>query len=233
MGTYASIRSRIEGRVIDLPSFVTAEVPTLINSAIKILQDQHNFKVMETLMSAQQTTEDTRVLTTLPAAWKEANGDPYYITDLGDTYFLSFAGTRQGVVAEYTNDDEGSPRSLLISEPTDTGAANIEVYPLPDGNSDYDNGEYRVYIPYYRYTAALSADADTNWFTVNAEEYIVEKATALAFMLDWDYESAAVWHQSAENWKKDIVKRDKMARLVGFDTLVPHYKGANTPRVRF
>lgn len=233
MGTYGSIQDRVQGRVIDLPTFVNSEVPTLVNSAIKILQDQHNFKVMETLMSAQQTTVSTRVLTTLPSAFKEFNGDPYYITDLGDTYFLSVAGTRQGLTAEYANDDAGRPRSLFISEPTDTGAANLEVYPLPDGNSDYDNGEYRIYIPYYRYLTALSADADTNWFTVNAEEYIVEKATSLAFMLDWDYDSAALWGQAAEGWKKDIVKRDKMQRLVGFDTLVPHYRGANSPRVRF
>lgn len=232
MGTYLAIQNRVEGRVIDLPSFVSSEVPTLINSAIRHLQNAHNFKVMEALLE-RTTTADSSSLGSVPSNFKEFRGRPYYLTEAGDTEFMEIAASRQAVQGAVNTLDIGSPYFILEAEPTtELNARALEVYPIPDGNSDQSDGEYRVKMPYWKYLADLSADGDTNWFTQNAEEYIVDKATALGFGLDWDYQSEAVWTQKSENWKKDVIKADKLARLGGVDTLVPHWRGARSPLIR-
>jgi hypothetical protein len=67
---------------------------------------------------------------------------------------------------------------------------------------------------------------------VNAENYIVDKATGEAFALDWDFDKMALFLQKAENWKKDIINRDKTEQLMGVDILVPSYQGVRSARVR-
>jgi hypothetical protein len=119
----------------------------------------------------------------------------------------------------------GPPSVILRGEPTDElGATNFEVYPLPDGLSLYSNtdaGEYRIVIPYWKYLTVLSAGGDQNWFTNNAEEYIRFDAASQAFFADHDEERGTLWKQRASEQFKDILYRDKLLRLSGFDTLVP------------
>lgn len=234
MTTYAQLQTAVEGRVIDLPTFVSTAVPGLINSALLEIQQGHNFRVMEAILNAQQTVvADGHELADLPDRFKEFRGDPYLITDAGDVKWLSIAAERQSVVGEFAADFEGEPKLLLVGEPSDdAGTAIIEVHPLPDGLSDYTNGEYRIYIPYWRYVTPLTADGDTNWFTENAKEYLEDRATALGFQLDHDYDSMALWTQTAEEWKRKVIKTDKLMRLGGVSTLVPHWRGVNSPLVR-
>ena len=51
MATYGAIQTRVQQIIIDLPSSVTAQVPTLVKEAVRSLQVKHNFKVMEALSS--------------------------------------------------------------------------------------------------------------------------------------------------------------------------------------
>ena len=221
MGTLATITTRVQTRIIDTPTAIQDEVTGLINAAMHKLQTKHNFKVMETLLAAS-TTVDTRVLTTLPSDFKEWRGKPYYVRDEGDRQRMVWAAARGDLTSYIDEDDDSFPMVLLVSEPTDTGAANIEVWPLPDGNSDYDDGEYRIKMPYYRYLPALAADGDTNWFTVNAEDWLVNQAVAEGFFLDWDEERATVWAQRAQLELSEVIGRDKKYRLSTVETLVPH-----------
>lgn len=233
MSTYAEIQDRVSGNIIDLPTFVTNEVPKLINSAMVSLQKAHNFKVMEGLVSAEETAADDPVLMALPARFKEWRGKPWYVADSGTTHIMSIAPTRESIIKSFSADRTGPPQYLLLAEPVDanTETPTLSVFPIPDGGSDWGNGEYRIYIPYWKYLAPLSADADTNWFTVNAEDYLVEKATSLGFQRDHNYDAMAIWAQTAEMWKKEIIKADKLLRLSGVETLVSHWEGVNVPKV--
>lgn len=237
MATFAELQTRVERNVIDLPSTVAAAIPQLINSAMKTIQTKHNFKVMETLLPAT-TVLNTRVLVATPANWKEPHGDPWYVEDAtGTKHRITWAPSREGFVGVpwWTVDDEQTsfPKFLLQSEPTnDAGGSNIEVWPLPDGASDYSNGEYRVVIPYFRYVAALTGDSSTNWFTVNADQYLEFEATQQAFAIDWDEDRMAIWAQKAKMIYDEILRRDKYFRIAGVRNIVPHWRGANAPMLR-
>jgi len=226
MATFAEIRARVERRVIDLPAATAAEVPILINAAIRKVQSKHNWRVMEAELSTV-TVLDQRLLAAIPADWKEQRGTPYGVDNLGGNWALSYAANRNAILTRLNTDSDGRPVFLLQAEPTDiNGATNLEVWPLPDGISDYPDGEYRVYIPYWRWLPKLVSEGDSNWFTDNLEEFIVYHAAKDAFGVDWDEERMAVWAQAAAGEYADVLAQDKKSRLAGFDTLVPVWKGA-------
>ncbi len=227
MPTFQTLQDRVTRRVIDLPASVVTEVPDLINKALRTLQEQHNFRVMETETAQLTTTIATRPLSAaVPANFKEFRGRPYLVRDDGATRDLLLAANRTAVLDRFSlNDpnDKGEPRVLLEPEPTDdTGARTLHVYPFPDGLSDWTGGEYRVVVPYWRYVAALSDGADENWFTTNAEWYLVFAATAEAFYLDWDEARGQLWATRAGDFAPDgrgvgefarVLRQDKLARL--------------------
>lgn len=232
--TFATIKARVLLRVIDAPTAVQTEVPTLINEAMRTLQSRHNFKVMEKIASFT-TVEGIRTLGAMPSDFKEFRGEPWSEAFLGAIWPMTVAANVEGTIIGFTGFDPldtGRPRVLVDSEaPGDDGSRNWEIYPLADGNSDYVNGEYRIKVPYWRYLPALVADAATNWFTTNAEEYLVFKATAEAFALDWDFQSMAVWETKADVKFKEVVRADKLYRMSAVRDFVPFQSG-NDPRLR-
>ena len=205
------------------------EVPSLINIALRKLQtEEHNFKTMETLLQAV-TVVGTRILAAVPANWKEFNGRPWRIdddeADGGTRISLAVAADRGDILPLIGNLEDGGPLALLLSEPNDEGAANIEVWPLPDGLSLFGDGEYRITVPYYRILPALVNPTDTNWFTTNAEEYLVSWATSEAFAIDWDEERVVFWAQKAATDKAAAIAADNRIRVAGMTNWVPHWKG--------
>lgn len=234
MATFSELQTRVERRLIDLPSAVSAEVPTLINEAIRSLEEDHDFKVMETESQTFTTTSGSHTLGDVPSDFKKMRGLPFVVHNDGSIRRIGSPYHRTAVERVYTRGDTdftGPPQFVLDAEPDDTGDRDFEVYPYPDGNSDYSGGEYRIVVPYWRYLPDLSADADTNWFTVNAEKYIVRKATAEGFFLDWDEEHGTIWEAKASDEARRVIKVDKLYRLGGVTTLAIH-KGAKAPRLR-
>ncbi len=233
MADFAALQTRVKRRVIDLPASIVAEVPDLINEAIRELEDFHNFRVMRTSVDAT-TGEGTRKLVTTPANFKSFRGRPYFTSDLGIVTEMTIAPNIQAALKKFgvgSADDRGTPRVVLIGEETEAGGADIDVYPLPNGLSDYSDGDYRVTVPYWRYLTALSADADTNWFTVNAIPWILHKATAEGFALNWDVAREAQWLARAQASRAAVVSLDKRIWLGGLNTLVP-YRGASEAKIR-
>jgi hypothetical protein len=232
--TLALIRARVEVALIDLPTAVSDAVDKLINVAHRDLQDRHNFWVMRATED-YTTVLETRSLGATPDDFKEFRDVPFWTYDEdGKAKEMTTVVSQRGPLGAINEDDTGYPLLLAQSEPSSTlGASNMHVYPLPDGLSDYDDGEYRITMPYWKYLPALTADGSTDWFTVNAEEYIYKRALAEGFALDWDEEREALWLQKAENEFKKIVKKDRMRKLVGMNTLVPHWQGANNPLIRW
>lgn len=233
---------------------VQAEVPTLINEAQDALGAIHNWNCMKA--EAQFITNHTQtfpqILGQIPSNWKEPRGNPYWVAQQGYTREIDWNPNRTMMYRSWAPFDPfsvGPPRQLLLGEPQNAtipdpdnpdlqaNDLNIEVYPRPDGLSDWNiapGGEYRVNIPYWRNIPALVAATDTNWFTINATAFLVDFATCRAFMLDWDEARANFWYAQAwgpkfdganqntcGGWARIALNRDKSISYAPAKTLTP------------
>lgn len=227
MATFTELQTIVQTQVIDLPTAVRSAIPRLVVQAIKDIQAQHNFRCMSTLLEVTTDVESVdHFLIARPANWKEANGTPYFFPALGTARPMLWASDRRAVSLDFADDDDGQPAYLAIGEPDDDDNADILLWPVPDGTSDYDDGEYRVRIPYYRYLPDLSAASDSNWFTVNCVDYITWQAAGSAFMMDWGNDQAAAAFQLASGYRAAAIKRDRSQRFQGATTLAINTNGA-------
>lgn len=254
MATFAELQTRVTRRIIDLPSAIVAEVPSLINTALMQLQTKHNFKVMEAQINAvtvKLTQGLVTPITLLPIllpnltytypAFKSFRGEPFGLraTD-GKLIPMQHTESNRVLFGPYgfqnvTNPTIGIPRLVYAQiSADDFNTRSFVVSPVPDGNSDYSDGEYRIFIPYWRYLAPLVNAGDHNWFTDDnsGEEYIVKAAAAEGFALNWDFEKQAIMQASAKPDLDDIIKRNKLQYLTGINELAPHWRGVNDQRTR-
>lgn len=225
MADFSTLQTRVNRRVVDLPAAVTAEVPTLLNAAIRSIERRHSFRVNEAETAVMLTVASQRTLgTAVPTDYLRARDKPRLIRFNGSTRRLEWLSSRQAARDRYSGADTteiGEPEHLLDPESTEAGVRTFEVYPFSDSNSDWSDDEYRIAVPYWRTLATLSDDGDSNWFTTNAEEYVVAQAASEAFLLDWDEERAAVWATRANVHFQEAVTLDKISRLGAVDTFVP------------
>lgn len=206
---FGQLQDRVETYVLDLPTATLAEIPGWINSAMRAAQDRHNFRFMEA--STQfTTTAATRKLADLPATWKEHRALPYLTADDGATREIHWAASSSEMVRLF-----GVSTTLDIGDPefVHENGDQLDVWPFPDGLSDYAGGEYRVTVPYWSRFADMSLDADTNWLTQNAADYLTFYATAEAMTFNREEERAAVYVSKAERDFTRLVRRDKRSRL--------------------
>lgn len=232
MATFSQLQTRVAHIIIDTPASVQAEIPTLINEAIRELQRAHQFKICESSISAT-TALNTRTLVARPSNFQKWRDFPYLIDDQGQVRGLEWAASRVAAAREYglTEGGEadadllnGEPVALVETDPTDElGTANIEVFPLPDDRSLYTDGNYRIVIPYVKYLTPLAATGSQNWFTNNAEDFIAYRAAALGFFQDWDENRGTTWTQLAQSKMREIIKQDKYERISKVRELVPQH----------
>lgn len=228
MATFSDLQTEVQTLLIDTPAAIVSLVPKFVNRAIKKLEVKHNFKIMESSLQLT-TTQFTRTLGARPGDWKQARGKPYYSENLGSTRDMFYTNVANGEAQYGTNASLsfGDPR--LVAE--DEASGTFLVYPYPDGLSDYDSGEYNVVIPYWAYLPDLILTADTNWFTTNAEQWIVYKAVSEGFYANEDESRAQLWEARSMKEYGDVVLTDKVRRLSELDTLVPHL-GALRPHTQ-
>lgn len=224
--TYAQLKQAILDALIDTPTIVQNAVPRLVNQAIAELEQRFNFKVMQA-NQAFTTTINSRTLTPagLPDDFKEYRINAYFTEQLGGSREVEVISDRSVAMRRWATDDIGQPAHLV----EDAGV--LEIWPLPDGISDYTDGEYRITLPYWKYLPDLSADSDTNWFTTNAEQFIINWATAEGFALDWDEKRSDYWTQRADKEALRVILTGKKSYYSEGDTLVP-YQGALDAQVR-
>lgn len=230
MATLSELRTRITEQVYDAPPFVTsAVVDRWINRAIRKLQERRNYAVMRAELTGN-TTLATRTFAAKPSDWKQAHEDrPYYLRQRGDQVFMKWTVGLEDVRKEFTataTDDKGAPQALYMAKPTDKlGAQVIEVYPYPDGQSDWTSaptGEYRLVVPYWKYLADLSGDSDANWFSNNAEDYIEFYGQSRAFRATWEASGyAAKAQQLLREEERDVWRKNVMEVLQGMTHLQP------------
>jgi hypothetical protein len=219
MSHLLGLRNQVKDLIVDLPATVTAYVDDLIREAVKDLQIRHNYRVMRASHSTT-TVFGSHSAGTLPGNWKEPRRNPWFITFAGDEKEIDWVGQEEDELFRlYATTDptsKGSPRHLFARSSDETGTLQLEVYPYPDGLSDWTAspaGEYRLYIPYYKFLNNLELDADTNWFTANATRFIVEQAAGHGFLKNWDEQRAAVHFQAATVYERVIRRQD--AALAG------------------
>lgn len=262
MATFLQLQTRVQTRLIDVVSAVSDEIPTLINEAVDALQSIHNWACMraEAQYITDRTATNSHIIGQIPTNWKEPRGNPYYVWKIGQTTELVWLPNRQftyRAIAPFDPNTMGPPRMLLIGEPTNDTvpdpdnpdllmvALNLEVYPYPDGLSDWNtapSGEYRINIPYWGTLPQLAENTDQNWFTTNATSFIIDFATARGFMLDWDEARAGVWYRQAwgekydginqssiGGWARVALNKDKSISFAPGRTLVPR-RDVNAPR---
>lgn len=258
MSSYQTLQSRVLARLIDTPSAVQAEVPAFINTAIKWLQDAHNFKVMQktakyNTLPAPTTSPGTlaaHIVGQIPPDWKEPRERPFYVRQIGSVGEIDFApaGDRTLLYRQWDPFDineKGRPSTLFIGSPDEDPSApdvaatnlNVEIYPYSDSNSDWTTdpvGEYRINLPYWGYVPSLTQPTQTNWFTENGTEFIVDYATSLGFAMDWDEARSQFWKTQAfgarfdginfqllGGWARHTINLDKGMAFAPGRVLVP------------
>jgi hypothetical protein len=152
-----------------------------------------------------------------------------YCLDRAEAY--RYFGTTDGGEADI-DFVTGTPRVIYQSEPTDEtlGTRNFLMAPLPNQNSLYTDGNYRIFIPYWKYLALLSASGDQNWFTVNAEEWLTYQAASLAFLANEDEQAAAAWAQVAASKYQDVLSTDKDSRVADAGEVLIPRRDADRPK---
>ena len=214
MASFKVIQDRVERRVIDLPADLLTEIPLLINDAIGEAEARHDFQAQEAEFAAT-TAEGVRKLADVPARWRKPRRVPYLRQGedgLTGTARIKWASSLDEMLKRFKLDDttdDGEPQYVLL----EVGGTELWTFPFPDAASQWDDGDYRVVVPYWRSLADLSADADTNWFTDNMEDYIVFWAAGQAFMMNWDEERAAAWFLLASRELADGKRQDKLSRI--------------------
>lgn len=232
MSTFAAIKTDVSQLIIDLPANVQSAVGTLVNGAVRSMQRVYNYRAME-VSTPFITTVGSLALGSIPNFKEYRDKGPYLLRQLSRSHKLLTALDTDVDQAVLSNADlPMEPEFILNSVNVATGTWTFTLAPYPDDLSDWDDGNYRIIIPSYVYTSDLVADADQNWFTNNASDFITYKATAEGFARDWDYDSMAIWLQRASDKLKEIKKADMTNRISSVDTLVPMWRGANQPQVR-
>lgn len=239
--TFSDLTTRVSSNVIDLPSSVQANVPVYVNRAIRSAERKYNFRYMEksalfvttTLLTSLINQDGSSNSTILN--FKELLGrGPYVLQQNAAARGLYLAPEDREVLQAFTLNTSypDAPVWVQLSGVDPNNTITVKVYPYPDLNSDWNDGNYRIVIPYTGYSTPLSSGSDFNWMTNNAEEYIEEQASGFAFQADHDYNGMALWFQRADAHFQEIKLADKKARLAGIDTLIPQFEGANFGQVQ-
>lgn len=225
MAQFSALQSRVQTEIIDASTAVTSLIPTWINAAIFWLQAKHNFQVQQaeapfvTSSTPALGNSQTHIIGQIPADWKCKRGLPYYQLFIGEAVQMDWLVEREYVYRKWARADYnqvGPPSDLFIGEAENaafppTGGSpsnnmtglNIETYPFPDGSSDWSDGNYRIFVPYYRYLPALVNSTDTSWFTLdgNQAEFVVRFSVYRGFLANEDEQRAMVHFKEAfGNW---------------------------------
>lgn len=214
MPTFGEIKARVGEYMTDLPDSAPTLIGQWINHAARDAMERHNFRFMEAT-AAFTTSPGQRVLGAIPADWKEARALPWHIDGEGGgagatPREFDWAATETETVRLFGDDsvlDRGAPKMLRQTE------TQLLIYPFPDDLSRWSDGNYRVRVPYWKYLPDLTGDADTNWFTLNADWYLTHAATASGLTFNRDEQRAAVYLQMAERELRRLISKDKRAGL--------------------
>ncbi|TVR78987.1 MAG: hypothetical protein EA405_13635 [Rhodospirillales bacterium] len=212
---FSAIQSKVRDYLVDLPTETNALVADWVNHALRTVQDRHNFRAMEA-QADFVTVADARVLGAKPSDWKEFRLLPWLETADGATREIRWASSISEMVRGFgvsSDHDTGTPRALLET-PTE-----LHVWPLPDGRSQWGDGEYRLRVPYWRFLPPMTAGATESFFTRDMGWALVFLAVADGMIFNREEERAAVFISKAEQEIGRAVGLDRRSRIGERQTL--------------
>lgn len=234
---FQTARGHVQDLLLDLPSTTAGLVDAFINKAIRDAEEQaYSFRHMEA-SATFTTTEGTRALGARPARWKKSRGAPYHLRDDGTTDQIQWASSLSEMIRQYPDStapatDRGEPQFLL----EDGENTEFHCYPVPDGGSDYSDGDYRIVVPYWRFTAELVTgvdDANTNWWLTNAPWYVIFQAVGEGLITSLSEDRAAVYLGKARSEYAKARKLDGRGKVADGASLAVRtsvYARARAPR---
>lgn len=205
----------VEQYLLDLPDDTVALVPTWINQSVKDAERHHNFRHME--RTAQFVTiPNQREQLDVPAQYKESRSDPFLIRNDGAVDEIDWAPSHSDMIRQYGNDpaiDIGSPQFILEIFDGDEDVTEFHSYPMPDTQSLYPDGNYRLNLPYYAFSVDMLAGSDSNFVTNNAEFYVIYKSVEYGMFFNRDEKRAIAYRNLAEAQFKIFRRVDKKKRM--------------------
>lgn len=223
MATFSAIQADVATWLRDLPSDTVTAIPGLINEAIRLAQQSYNFDCMsytETDVTVAGS-HDLATIVRMKAPKAGPDGRPRLIAADGTSSFMEWAPTREGLLKRYGTSGVGEPKYLYISA-VETNSVDIEVWPLSDGLSDWNDGQYRIEIPTWTYLPDLVSAGATNWFTFNALAYVRFFTLGRASLLNLEEERGMAYMQLAEAEKQMLIAAAKKMQLNQITHIVPN-----------
>jgi hypothetical protein len=221
---FEDLKRNVEGYVLDLPEGVPSLIGKWINDAIREAARRHNFQFMAQELSVE-TVEQERKLTDLPGQWKESRSLPFILRQDGSVREIEWAPSELEMLRMYSAAlpaegsqapvDEGAPRYVLVK------GDELQVFPFPDTRSDWNNGNYRLRLPYWAYPEPLESDSDCNWITEQHPFYVIFKAASEGLMFNREEQRGQFWAGKAEMQFHRARSEDKLATLPDSPVLVP------------
>lgn len=156
---YGNLKTLVESYIHRSTSQIVANIPAWINSAMHKLERRHNWACME--------DEDTGSLNsatdyiTITTRYKNIKS---FFIEYNDRWVELDRRNYRNLIRLFPDDDNSKsiPESYSVSR----AKGKVLVRPYPDTTYNYE-------ITYRRYTADLSADIDTNFWTDNHYEILL------------------------------------------------------------
>ncbi len=175
-------------------SDLSSQIGDFINIAIRKIENspKHNFKYMKSYATGPFVSGDYTLA--YPTRYKAIQA--FYVLDTNNKYIrldkqtLSHALSRWPYISEFKD----------FPEMAADDDANSQFIIRPTIDQTYT---YNLY--YYAYSAELSGDTDTNWWTDNYWEVLMYRALHEASMFVKDVNEAQIWMTKFDEAFGDIV----------------------------
>ena len=175
-------------------SDLSSQIGDFINIAIRKIENhpKHNFKYMRSYATGTFVIDD--YILAYPTRYKAIQA--FYVLDTNSKYELLKKKTLSVALTEfpYLSDQKGFPEMAADDD------ANSQFIIRPTIDQTYT---YNLY--YYAYSAELSGDTDTNWWTDNYWEVLMYRALHEASMFVKDVQEAQIWMTKFDEAFGDIV----------------------------
>lgn len=160
---YTQIKSKVADYA-DRQDMLTTVIPDIVNMVLHDLEQdpEINWKHMEVKQTGTVTSSGDKI--TIPTRYKESKSLFLKGSNLGNRRLLLDKTSYLDLMIKYPDDENAKtvPAEYALS----TADSSIILRPYPDTSYDYE------WIT-YNYSADLSGDTDTNWFTNYAWELLI------------------------------------------------------------
>lgn len=213
MAQFSELKDRVQSYLIDVSSDATGQIPAFLRQAQSEIEDRHGFMAMKASIERATVASDGHSFIDLPTGWLRPRDDPFSTDGLGAIRPMGWILERYERNRLYPSTlTVGAPRHLMIGDPN---ISKLEVYPIPDGLAPGTNdGEYIISCPYWSRLSTLSASSDSNWFSTNADHYLIWRAAAIGLAFNWGDDRAGVFAKMANDEMQKLIRTDKKSNVL-------------------